>query len=176
MPLTPSEKKELTQEYAAMIEQASGFLVFDYQGLTVGEISDLRTKIRETDSKMLVVKNRMFKRAVEDKPYSELAKLLLGPNAVVFAGEDPVMPAKALVEFAKEHDKVEIRAGVVDNIYMDAKEVVTLSKIPSKDQLYANILGGIKAPASNILGCVKGLHNKLHGLMKAYAEKLDEAA
>ncbi len=176
MPLTPSQKKELTQDYLSKIDQAPGFLVFNYQGLTVKEISELRGKIREAEAAMFVVKNRMLKRAIEGKPYSELNDILVGANAVIFAGDDPVSPAKALVDFAKDHDKVEILAGVVDDAYMDAKQVEALSKIPSKDQLYANILGGVKAPASNILGCVKGLGNKLHGLMTAYVEKLEEAA
>ncbi len=85
-------------------------------------------------------------------------------------------PVKKLVEFAKDHEAVKVKAGVVNDMYLDAAKVEELSKIPSQDQLYAKILGGIKAPASNVLGGIKGLHQKLFGLLTAYNQKMEEAA
>ncbi|MBN2328932.1 MAG: 50S ribosomal protein L10 [Candidatus Omnitrophica bacterium] len=176
MPMRRPDKENLEQEYQQTLNNSAGILLFDYRGLTVEEITELRSKVRAAGGSMRVVRNRMLKRAISDRPYSQLGDLLLGPNCAIFAGDDPVSPAKALVEFAKTHDKIEIRGGAVNDAFLTAAQVDQLSKVPPIEQLYAQILGGVKAPASNILGGVKGLHNKLHGLMKAYCDKLEEAA
>ncbi|MDX9753808.1 MAG: 50S ribosomal protein L10 [bacterium] len=178
MPLTRQQKVELAVDYQGILEKSSGFIVFDYRGLTVAQISALRGKVRETGAQMHVIKNRMLKRAVESKPYAQkIGPFLTGPSAVIFSGkDDPITPAKALVEFAKTNDKVNIKAGVVGEDFMDAKGVDRLSKIPGKNELYSMILGGINAPARNLLGCFNGLGRKLHGLMTAYAEKLEKEA
>ena len=177
MTVTRSDKENLAQIYAGNLEGTAGFTLFNYHGLSVEAISELRNKVRETGGTIRVVRNRMMKRVIAEKPYAEdIKNLLLGPNCVIFAGDDPVTPAKALVDFAKTHEQLEIRGGVVGDDFLDASQIETLSKTPTLDQLHSMILGGVKAPASAVLGCVKGLHNKLHGLMTAYCDKLEEAA
>ncbi len=177
MPLKREDKVKLAEEYQSSIEKSSGILLFDYRGLTVEQVSELRSNIRQAGGNMRVVKNRMMKLAIKDKPYEkEIYDFFVGPSAVIFMEDDPVAPTKQLVEFAKNHEQIKIKAGIVYDAFLNAERVDQLSKIPSQDQLYAQILGGIKAPASNILGCVKGLHQKLFGLIKAYTDKLEEAA
>lgn len=176
MPMKRSEKHTLEQEYTQFLEKSSGILLFDYRGLTVAEISQLRSKVRKAGGTLRVVRNRMLKRAISDRPYKQMGELLKGPNCVIFSGKDPVSPAKELMEFAKTHEKVKIRGGAVNDTFLNAAQVELLSKVPPIEQLYAKILGGVKAPASKVLGGVKGLHNKLHGLLKAYCEKLEKAA
>ncbi len=176
MPIKRSDKETLVQVYTRFLDQSAGLLLFDYRGLTVGEITELRNKVRKAGGTLRVVRNRMLKRVIANKPYTEMNDLLKGPNCVIFTGPDPVSPAKALVEFAKTHEKIQIRGGAVNDSFLTAAQVDQLSKIPPIDQLYAKILGGVKAPASKILGGVKGLHNKLHGLIKAHCEKLEQAA
>jgi len=176
MPLTRGQKHNLVDEYRKLVEESSGFYVFDYRGLNVDAINELRNKVRENGSKMFVIKNRMLKRAISDKNYNGMDEQLIGPSAVIFAGEDPVAPAKTLVNFAKDHEAIKIKAGAIGESYMDASQVEALSKIPSQMELYSKILGGIKAPPSNLLGCIKGMHNKIHGLMVSYAKKLEEEA
>ncbi len=177
MTVTRSDKENLAQIYAGHLEGAAGFTLFNYHGLSVEEISELRNKVREAGGTVRVVRNRIMKRVVSEKPYAEdISNLLLGPNCVIYAGDDPVTPAKALVDFAKDHEQIEIRGGVVADDFLDASQIEILSKTPSLDQLHSKILGGVKAPASAILGGVKGLHNKLHGLITAYCDKLEEAA
>lgn len=177
MPLRHNDKVKLVDDYARYIDQSSGFYVFQYLGLSVDKVTDLRNQIRKADGKMFVIKNRMLKRAIEGRSYrDDIHDLLVGPNAVVFAGEDPVASAKALVEFAKNNEVIELKTGVVGDSVMDAKKIEELSKIPSQDVLYSKILGGIKSPPSAVLGCIKGMPNKLHGLMVAYAQKLEDEA
>ncbi|MBI1388739.1 MAG: 50S ribosomal protein L10 [bacterium] len=177
MPMKKAEKIQLSENYGEMVEQASSILLFDYRGLTVEQVSDLRGKLRQAGGNMRVVRNRMLKRAIETKAYSEpMSEFLKGPTAVVFSGEDPVGPAKALVEFAKSHEIVKIKCGSVYDAYLAANQVEVLANTPPLEQLHSKILGGIKAPATNLLGLIKGAHNKIHGLIKAYADKLEQAA
>ena len=178
MPLKRQQKVDLALDYKKIVDAASGFILFDYRGLTVAQISDLRRKVRETGAQVQVVKNRLLKRAVEDKAYaSKISSNLKGTTAVIFANAtDPIAPAKALVDFAKTNDKVKIKAGVVGKDYMDAKGVEVLSKIPSQKELMSKVLGSIKAPASKMLGCLKGGSNKIHGLITALAEKKEKEA
>ncbi|MBD3267870.1 50S ribosomal protein L10 [bacterium] len=175
MPLTRQQKVELADEYKSILDKTAGFIVFDYRGLTVEEVNDLRGKLRDAGANMQVVKNRMLKRAVEDRPYADqLNDLLIGTNAAIFANEeDPITPAKAIVNFAKDNEKIHIKAGVIGTDFMDDKGVGELAKVPSQEELYAKILGGIKSPAQNVLGGIKGLHQKLFGLMNAYKDKLE---
>lgn len=176
MPLTRGQKIQLSEDYGALVEKSSGFVVFDYRGLTVEQVTRLRNNIRKAGGTMRVVKNRMLKRAIENKPYAKIGEILFGPSAVMFAGDDPVAPTKALVDFAKDHEVINIKGGVVGDSYLNAAQIDQLSKVPPIEQLYSKILGGIKAPASNVLGGIKGLHNKIHGLINAYCQKLEEAA
>lgn len=175
MVLTKPQKVELGNEYSGVLNNSSGMMAFDYSGLSVSAFEELRNKIREKGAKMRVVKNRILKHAIQDRPYKDMGKHLEGPTCVIFAGEDPVSPAKTLVDFTKDHDFITIKCGMINDTYLDGTQAAALAKIPSKEVLYSKILGGIKAPASNLLGMFKGMHQKLHGLMTAYAEKLEKA-
>ncbi len=174
MVLTKSQKVDLGNDYSNVLNNTSGLVVFDYSGLSVSDFENLRSKVREKGANMRVVKNRVFRHAIQERPYNKMSESLEGPTCVIFAGDDPVAPAKTLVEFQKEHDFLNIKCGMVNEDYLDSEQAVALSKIPSEQELRAKILGGIKAPASNLLGMFKGMHQKLHGLMTAYADKLEQ--
>mgnify|MGYP006271234975 CR=1 FL=1 len=179
MPLRRAEKIQLTDDYQKMVEDSQALLVFDYLGLNVEQFTELRRKVRESEGNIKVVKNRMLKRAIADKPYSgPMDEHLVGPSAVLFTtGEDPVKPTKTLVDYIKDHeDLLQIKCGMFNDGYLDSAQVEELAKTPPIEQLHAKILGGIKAPASNLLGLFKGSHQKLHGLFTAYAQKLEEAS
>lgn len=176
MVLSKSQKVDLGNEYSDVLNNASGLMVFDYSGLSVSAFEDLRNKVREKGAKMRVVKNRVLKHAINERAYNQMDEHLEGPTCVIFAGEDPIAPAKTLVDFTKDHEFINIKCGMVNDDYLDGTQAVALAKIPSQEELYAKILGGIKSPATNLLGMFKGMHNKLHGFMKAYVEKLENEA
>ncbi|MDP8243052.1 MAG: 50S ribosomal protein L10 [Candidatus Hinthialibacter antarcticus] len=177
MPIRRSDKVKLSEEYADWVNESSSLLVFDYRGLSVEEFSDLRNKVRDAGGRLRVVRNRMFKRAIESKPFTQMNDLLLGPSAIIFAGEsDPVAPAKALVDFAKDHEIIQIKGGSIYDDYLESSQVQLLAKTPTLPELHSKILGSVKAPASAVLGCIKGSSQKLHGLFTAYADKLEQAA
>lgn len=171
------EKFALADRYKEMLEDIAGFVLLDYRGLTVAEITELRGKLRGVNSRLQVVRNRILGHAMREKPYGEsISRHLADPTAIAVASEDAIVVAKVLNEFKKNHDVVELKAGVVETEYLDTEQVQGMHKMRSKKELLAAILGGIQAPASNILGGVQGLSRKLASLMRAYEKKLEEAA
>ncbi len=171
------EKFALCDRYKEMLQGTPGFVLVDYRGLTVDEITDLRTKLREVGARLQVVRNRIFGHAIGDEAFVDQVKThLAGPTAVLIAEEDLIGAGKILVAFKKDHDVIELKAAVIEGEYIDEEQVQALHKMRSKTELLAAILGGIEAPARNLLTDFQGPARKLAGLLRAYEEKLGEAA
>jgi large subunit ribosomal protein L10 len=130
-------------------------IVTEYRGLNVGQMTRLRREIRQVSGECQVIKNTLVKRALKGTPYADLERLLDGPNAWVFAYEDPVVLSKALVKFADENDKLAIKGGVFEGQFMDAAEVKVLSQMPSKPELQAKLLAMMQAPATQLVRLIQ---------------------
>jgi large subunit ribosomal protein L10 len=143
----------------------------DYKGLKVNEISDLRSKLREKSVDFNVTKNTLFKIALTKKGIAFDEKMFDQPMAVAFAFSDEVVSAKEITLFAKEHEALEIIGGLLNKQVIDKDMVMTLSKLPSKEELIAKAVGSIAAPLSgfvNVLaGNIRGLVNVLNGIKEA---------
>ena len=143
------ERKEQTvQEIAEVAKNSSSFILFDYRGLTAEETSELRTKLRENDSKYKVWKNTLTKRALDSLNYN-LDDCLEGPSAMAYS-EDTIAPIKTLSEFAKSHPALEIKGGIVDGKVATLEEINALATLPSRDGLLTML-------ASGLIGTVKNL-------------------
>ena len=158
---TKAFKNEKIQEISDRVAKAKVAIVTDYRGLTVAEITDLRRQLQKEGADYTVVKNTLTKRAIKDTPYDGLEKLLEGPSAVVFGFEDQVAPAKVLTQFIKKAKKVELRGGILDGKILSPDEVRQLSELPSKEELYAKMLGSINSPATGIVNTVNGVMRAL---------------
>ena len=134
-------KKAIVEEIKSNIQNSESVIVFTYQGLTVSELSDLRRKLKNTDSEVKVYKNTLFKRAVDDLEIN-LDGFLEGPNAVVF-GKDLLEPIKVISEFAKEHEKANITVGIIDGAPADLEVIKEYASIPSRDGLLTMLAGGM---------------------------------
>ena len=164
------EKEALVAELKSAFEESAIVLVSRQSGMTVSQAQDLRAKMREAGAKHRVVKNRLVKIAAEGGNFSEITDLMTGPTSISYS-DDPVGPAKALAEFAKDFDKIEILGGAMDGKAMTAAEVEALAKLPSLDQLRAQIIGLLNAPASKIVGVVDAPASKLARVFAAYGAK-----
>ncbi len=172
-----NEKFALTDRYKEIVSDLNGFILLDYRGLTVEEITDLRQKLREKGGRLQVIRNRLFAHAINDQPYAEgLKQNLAGPSAILHSTEDIIALAKVLNSFISDHEVVKLKAAVIESEYLDTAQVQTMHKLRSKQDLLAAILGGIQAPARNLLGDIQGVPRKLAGLFRAYEKKLEEAA
>ena len=153
-------KKVIVEEIAGKLSKASSAILFDYRGLTVEEVTELRKQFREAGIDYKVYKNTLVKRAAEQAGMSELNELLDGPNAIAFSYEDPITPAKIGSEFAKTHKNLELKAGMVEGEFFDEARVKELAAIPSREILIGKLLGSIKSPVSNFAYLLQAIADK----------------
>ncbi|MDR3112308.1 MAG: 50S ribosomal protein L10 [Elusimicrobiota bacterium] len=158
--------KNLTEK----IKSANGMILTHYHGLTVSEISELRAKLRAAKSEYTVVKNTLaeivFKELGIDTNCS-----FVGPVAIVFEGEDIVLPAKIVVEFSKTHSKLKITSGFFDGKFVDESFVKLLSDLPSKEILIAKMLSSMNSPISGFVNVLVANIRGLITVLKAISEK-----
>lgn len=174
MAITKNRKDELVSEYVELIEQSRAIFLADYMGLSVKEMETLRTKVREVNGQMSVTKNTLLRIALEQSDREVPDDLLIGQTATGFAlGEAPAL-AKVLVEQAKANEKLTLRAAIVGNQILSAAEVEQLSKLPSLEQLRAQIIGLIGTPAQGIASALSNGVRQLVNVVDAYS-KTEEA-
>lgn len=161
------QKQEVVQEIADKISRAQAMVLVDYRGLNVAEVTDLRSKFRAESVDYKVYKNTMMRRALEQAGIEGLDEYLTGPNAVAFSYDDPVSAAKVTRAFAKDNDKLVIKAGMVDGSVIDLAGVESLAKLPSREVLVAQVLGTMNAP-------IQGLATVLNGTIGGLARCLDQ--
>ena len=142
------KKTETVNEITSKLKESSGIVFIDYRGLTDEELTTLRKKLRENGSDVKVYKNTLTKRALDSLNIS-LDDCVVGPSAMVYSS-DAVSPIKVVSDFAKEHDALSIKGGIVDGKVSSIEELAQLSLIPSRDGLYAMLAGGM-------IGIVKDL-------------------
>ena len=161
------QKIDLVNEIKEKIENSQSIVFVDNKGMTVEQVTELRKQLRENGVDYKVYKNTMLKRAFDALGYEDVKEHLVGPSAVAFGLEDAVQPAKILVDFAKDNDRIEIKAGFLDGKAVDVAAVETLAKLPSREVLIAQLLGGLNAP-------IQGLATVLSANIKGLAVALDQ--
>ncbi len=153
------------------IDKAQVAIVTEYKGLTVEEITNLRRALQKDGGDYMVTKNTLAKIAIKGTPYEVLAEKLTGPIAIAFGFADQVAPAKALAKFIKDTKKGEIIAAAMDGQLMSAEDAKALANLPSKEELYAKMLGSINSPASGIVGSINAV---MSSLVRAVAAVRDQ--
>lgn len=136
-----NEKKEVVAEITEKLKNSETVIVFQYHGLTVDELSELRKSLREVNAEIKVYKNTLLKRALDDLNIS-LDGFLEGPNAILF-GESLLEPIKAIADFAKNHEKLSIRVGIISGDVADINTINEYANIPSFEGLLTMLAGGM---------------------------------
>ena len=165
-----SQKAESVASLNAVFNQAGVVVVTRNLGLTVAQSTELRTKIREAGATYKVAKNRLAKLAIQDTDYVGIGDFLTGPTALA-SSEDPVAAAKAVVEFAKANDKIEIVGGSMGTQVLTPEGVKALASMPSLDELRAKLIGLVQAPATKIAQLSTAPAAKLDRVFGAYAKE-----
>lgn len=158
---TKEFKNEKIEYYKKQFENAKVAVVTDYRGLTVEEITELRRGLQAKEADFTVTKNTLCKVATKDTTYEAISELMQGPTAVAFGYGDEVSAAKVLAKFIKENKKGEILGAVLEGKVLSADEAKKLASMPSKEELYAKILGSINSPASGLVYSVNGVMSAL---------------
>jgi large subunit ribosomal protein L10 len=172
-------KEAVVGEVTTLLEQGHGFILFNNKGLTVAQATDLRAKLREGKVAVRVVKNTLLKIALKNNGIDTsngLNDLLKEETVVAIGLEDPVTPAKLLVEFAKGTDKLQIKGGYLDGKVLKAADVEELSKLPGREELLQRLLGSMMAPAQNFVYALNAAVSKPVYLLDALRRKKEEAA
>jgi large subunit ribosomal protein L10 len=169
-----AEKESFVEGFRARLERTPVFYLTDFTGLDVKSITRLRHRLHESGAEYLVVKNRLVLRALEQAggELPDLSEHLTGPTGVVLAPEGPVAPAKALTEFAKEHgDRPVFKVGVLDNSIVEVGQFQRLAKLPTREQLLAELAGALEAPMAALAGALEGKLQEMAGLLESLKEK-----
>ena len=157
------EKARVIEELAEKLRGGSAVLV-DYQGMDVARSTQLRARSREAGVEFVVAKNTLTRRAAGEAGVEDLSEYLVGPTALAFS-EDPVASAKLMAEFADQVESFALKGGLLEGgRVLDETEVVALSRLPGREQLLAQVVGGISSP---LTGLVNVLNNTVQGLVVA---------
>lgn len=150
-------KKQEVDIIAEQLKKSVSTVIVDYRGLSVAEVTELRSQLREAGVEYKVYKNTMVRRAAEKAGIDGLDEFLVGPTAVATSSEDVVAPAKVIAGFAKEHQALEIKVGVMEGSAISAEEVNTVGTLPSHDGLVSMLLSVLQAPVRNFAYAVKAV-------------------
>jgi large subunit ribosomal protein L10 len=157
------EKVRVIEELAEKLRGGSAVLV-DYQGMNVAQSTQLRARSREAGVEFVVAKNTLTRRAAGEAGVEDLSEYLVGPTALAFS-EDPVASAKLMAEFADQVESFALKGGLLEGgRVLDEAEIVALSRLPGREQLLAQVVGGISSP---LTGLVNVLNNTVQGLVVA---------
>lgn len=153
-------KEAKVLEIKEKLQKAQGVVLAKYQGLTVEEDTELRKRLREAGIEYKVYKNTLTTLAAKELGIEGLDSYLEGSTSVAFGYEDATAPARILHQFAQEHKKLELKAGLVEGTVYDANGVKVLATIPSREVLIAKLLGSFKAPLSNLAYLLSAVKDK----------------
>lgn len=154
MAISFEQKKALVAEVSEVAKTALSAVVAEYHGLTAGELDELRASARESGAYLRVVKNRLAKRAIEGTEYECLNDELVGPLILGFSLEDPGAAPRILHGFAKDHDKLVIKAAAISGQLVPGSDIERLAKLPTRDQALAMLAGVLQAPVSKFVRTV----------------------
>jgi len=164
---TKAQKEELVGALVGRLRRAPTLYVTDFTGLDVARMTELRRRFRAAGVEYVVVKNTLAVRALAEAQVAGLEAFLGGPTALVLAGADPVAAARVLTDFAKEHEKPAVRAGLIDGRAITPEEVKYLAQLPSKLELLAQLGGTLQGPMAGFAGALNGLLYMMVGALEA---------
>ena len=165
-------KKLIVLEIKEKFEKAQGIIFYDYRGLNVDEVTQLRNQFRAAGVEYHVIKNSMLRRAADMLEIKGLDEYLTGPTAVAFGFGDPVAPAKVLTEFIKKLKKqTEIKSGLLNGKVITVAGIQSLADLPSREQLMAQLAGTLNAPITGFARSLSGIISKLGYALNAVKEQ-----
>jgi len=159
--MSKAERQSEVEVLTEKLKGSANLYVTDFSGLTVERMTDFRRRLRAVGARYVVVKNTLAQRALEASGTSALdRKLFKGPIGVVLAGDDPLPAAKVLGEFAKQHEKPAVRAGLVDGRQVEAAYVKRLGELPSREVLLGQFAGALNGILYQVVGALEALREQ----------------
>ena len=166
--------EETVAALRGLLADAKTFFVVDYQGLSAGELGALRAAVREAGGRLLVAKNTLINVVLKEQGQEGFDETLQGPTALVLIGEDPVGPAKAITDFAKDHPKElpAAKGGLLQGGQVGPDALGRIAKLPTRQELLSELVGVLQAPMQQLVGVLQGPQRDLVSVMTNYSEEL----
>lgn len=166
-----AQKAESIETLKGVLADSGAVVVTHYMGLTVAEMTDLRLRLRKEGAALKVVKNTLVQKALDGVAGEAGDALFVGPVAIAY-GSDPVSAAKVVTQYAKDNDKFKVIGGLLgQTTVLDEKAVKALATLPSLDQIRAQLIGLVQAPATKVAGVLQAPAGQLARVFNAYATK-----
>jgi large subunit ribosomal protein L10 len=166
-----AEKQILTKEYVTRLNASPFFIVVDYRGLKVAQLTELRKRLNKAGAEVHIVKNSIFQIAAKEAGVGDLNGALAGQIAVVTGQRDISVAAKVVKKFGTEFDKLKVHFGYLNNKRLDPSEILTLADLPGLEVLRSKLLGVLNAPATKLVVLLNTPASQLARIIKAKAEK-----
>jgi len=166
-----AERQEFVKTLTKDLEGVDALILTEYKGLKVQELDELRAKLRHIKGEYRIVKNTLTKIALKNMGLEEFAGFFEGPSALVIERGDPAAIAKVLVGFAKEHENLKLRAGILEGRILSDKEIVELAKLPGRTALICKFIGTLQAPLYNLAYVLSAPLNSLVRAFQAVVDK-----
>lgn len=170
-----SVKTDKVAEIKDKLNASTGVIMADYRGLSVRDMQELRQAVRAAGGDVKVYKNTLTEIAVRELALPAMDEFLVGPTLFIFATEDPVAPAKALMAFAKDHKQLEVKGGYVQNAIVDGEAVKAIAALPSREELIAKLLGTMLNPLTNTVRMLNAPVGALARAINAVAQQKEAA-
>ncbi len=161
------QKAAAIAEIATNIDESQAIFAVDYRGISVPQVAELRAKLREADASFRVVKNSLTERAADETGKPELKAFLEGPTALTFVRGDAALAAKAVADYARATQLLPFKGGLMDGGEVDAEQIRAISRLPSREALYGQLVGVVASPIS---GLVRTLGALVGGLAVALGQ------
>ncbi|CCK81647.1 MULTISPECIES: 50S ribosomal protein L10 [Desulfobacula] len=173
--LNISQKKEQVKRLSQEFSESEISILVDYKGLDVLKMTDLRLRLRNEGVRIEVVKNTLLKRASEGTDAALMKDFYKGPNAIVLSQDDPVAPARILVDFAKDNDKLEIKAGALAGKLLNSEEIKQLAKMPSREELLGKLVYTLNAVPTSIVNVLSAVPRSFVNVLNAIKDQKEAA-
>lgn len=176
MALKLNDKREVVAEINVKAKEALSAVIADYRGLTVSQMTDLRSKARSSNVYVRVVRNTLAKRAIKDTDYECLNDSLIGPSILAFSIEDPGSAARLFKDFSKDNEKLDVRALAIGGQLYGKEDIDVLATLPTKDQAISMLMSVMQAPVTKLVRTVNEVPTKLVRVLDAVKVQKEQAA
>jgi len=173
--LSKAAKNDIVKQFSEVFKANPSVVLVEYKGLTVTELEGLRSNLKDADTQFKIVKNTLLKIAAKDTEIEQLSDLLSGPTAIAVCESDPTAAAKVFVKTSKDLPSLVIKGGVVEGNVVGVDEITALSKLPSRLEMIAQLLGALSSPMSNLLGSLTQMQTKLLYALEAVKDTKEES-
>jgi len=169
------EKQQIAEDLRDRLSKSAIIVLTDYKGLDVAAMNDLRRRLRAEGIEYQVVKNTLLIRAAEDNDIALIKDYFKGPSAIALSYDDPISPAKVLSQFAKENNKLEIKAGVMNGQVLDANAIKALAKLPSREVLLGQLLSALNAVPTSFVRTIAEIPRGFVSVLAAIRDQKEAA-